>query len=377
MAVPRRLQTVEVNRKHDEAPPDWIMVPPSTLKQAKSTESMKRKRDGDALEESSVGEDTPRKFAKGEGVRQRLLIYHRTEHGVKVTPNATRPITPATSIQIGRFEDTQGHARFMRVPQEQHAAPASAEEKTPQQHSEAAPEVEAMDVDEKPRKRPGAASALPPRNPKTIAADKPPNEVLHIFGKLAKEVEAKDAGQVCKISDPKYKPTAPKQRFHERHPDAAAKMEAEEKAAEEKAAAKLTAQNVDAMMTDGYVTDVYVLEVREVLASEIHAITAELAGIGATFVTGEAEEDWWNERDDSDEFDTDDDDENAEDYYGNDYPEDELDSDDEHDRDPYQFHKDSDEEGSGFNGEEEEDRALNSDDDGADDELLNWRKQFA
>ena len=48
-------------------------------------------------------------------------------------------------------------------------------------------------------------------------------------------------------------------------------------------------------------------------------------------------QEWWNGEDESDqEFDTDEDDENAEDYYANDYPEDELDSDDEFGRDPYQ-----------------------------------------
>ena len=35
----------------------------------------------------------------------------------------------------------------------------------------------------------------------------------------------------------------------------------------------------------------------------------------------------------------------AEDFYGNDYPEDELDSDDEHDRNAYQYRKDASDDG--------------------------------
>jgi hypothetical protein len=64
-------------------------------------------------------------------------------------------------------------------------------------------------------------------------------------------------------------------------------------------------------------------------------------------VIKEDEEDWWNGDDESDkEFDTDDEDENAEDYYANDYPEDELDEDDEYDRNLYQkkFRNGSDDE---------------------------------
>lgn len=81
---------------------------------------------------------------------------------------------------------------------------------------------------------------------------------------------------------------------------------------------------------DDYVYDTYV---REPIAPDAPMPTGSIG----LLVLGEDDDDWWdapsNESDK--EFDTDDEDENAEDYYANDYPEDELSEDDEFDRNLY------------------------------------------
>ncbi|KAL8789016.1 MAG: hypothetical protein Q9195_007036 [Heterodermia aff. obscurata] len=64
--------------------------------------------------------------------------------------------------------------------------------------------------------------------------------------------------------------------------------------------------------------------------------------VGFLIIQEEDEEEWQEyaeEIESEREWDTDDEDENAEDYYGNDYPEDEIDSDDEYNRDAYKYRK--------------------------------------
>jgi hypothetical protein len=94
-----------------------------------------------------------------------------------------------------------------------------------------------------------------------------------------------------------------------------------------------------------YVYDTYVREiVKPDAEGNIPIPSAETTSIGYIVLTTEDEE-WWYESDSSDnEFDTDDEDENAEDYYANDYPEDELSEDDEFDRDPYRHYHDENDE---------------------------------
>jgi len=97
---------------------------------------------------------------------------------------------------------------------------------------------------------------------------------------------------------------------------------------------------------DEYVYDVYV---RDEAASK--AISADLTdaasqSIGFLVITEEDEALWETYLEDEDgKFDTDDEDENAEDYYGADYPEDEVASDDEYDKGAYGYrHGGSDDE---------------------------------
>jgi hypothetical protein len=138
-------------------------------------------------------------------------------------------------------------------------------------------------------------------------------------------------------------PKAPKLRFKDRHPEQAAALSGKDP----------NAMDVD---TDDYVYDTYV---REVIMPDADGKVPEPEGTVGFIVISEEDEEWWFGDDESDkEFDTDDEDENAEDYYGNDYPEDELSSDDEFERDPYSY----------FHGDDKEEYGLSDDEDADSDE---------
>jgi hypothetical protein len=142
---------------------------------------------------------------------------------------------------------------------------------------------------------------------------------------LSAQVEKQDNLLIPLPSPSKHKPKAPARRFAQRHPEKAAALAAHD-----------NPSHGDAMDIDGeeYVYDTYI---REVVLPDANGKLPESVGTVGVLEIKEDEEDWWNASDESDkEFDTDDDDENAEDYYANDYPEDELDEDDEYDRNLYQ-----------------------------------------
>jgi hypothetical protein len=206
-----------------------------------------------------------------------------------------------------------------------------------------------------PRKRPGAGSALHP-TAKPIADQKahdtePTENEVRALEALSEQVDKEDNLLIPLPLPSKHKPKAPAQRFAQRHPEKAAALAAKEVHGDG------DAMDID---SDDYVYDTYV---RETIMPDADGKLPEPTGTVGFLVIGEDEEDWWNGDDESDkEFDTDDDDENAEDYYANDYPEDELSEDDEFGRDLYQKdyrHGSDDEE---FGGEEE-DKAIGSDED--------------
>ena len=113
-----------------------------------------------------------------------------------------------------------------------------------------------------------------------------------------------------------------------------------------------TTSQSDPMDTDeiderGYIYDTYVLQ--DATDFDINAASASRVGI--LVITEEDQPIWQTYLDDAEsdeEQRSDEEDSNAEDYYGADYPEDELDSDDEKDIDAYQYrHGASDDEAYG------------------------------
>lgn len=172
-----------------------------------------------------------------------------------------------------------------------------------------------------PRKRPGAGSAVQ-MQPAPVPMETGPvsEDQVRQFEKFSMEVEQEE--QAKTIASPpklKYLPKSPVRRYKDRFPQQAA---------------KLAVQDADAMDVDDYVYDTYV---REEVLPDVDGKVPENTGTVGIIVLKEEDEEWWMGDDDSDrEYATDEEDENAEDYYANDYPEDELSSDDEFDRDPYQ-----------------------------------------
>lgn len=182
----------------------------------------------------------------------------------------------------------------------------------------------APDTPSRPRKRPGAGSALrhtsrPAAQRQAQVSEPSENDVRNLEA-LSKEVEKTDNLKIPVVSPSKYKPKAPAKRFAERHPEKAAALSSHDD----------EPMDGDAMDVDSeYVYDHYV---REPVLPDAPAPT----GTVGLLVIGEEDADWWDNEEVSDrEFDTDDEDENAEDYYANDYPEDEMSDDDEFDRNLY------------------------------------------
>ena len=207
------------------------------------------------------------------------------------------------------------------------------------------------------RKRPGAGSAL--RNSTTATKKvpveqkpQPTEEEVRQLEALSKQLDKEDNLRIPLPSISKHKPKAPAQRFADRNPEQAA-------------AVTLSDPNGDAMDidTDEYVIDTYI---REPIIPDAEGKLSEPTGTIGFLVINQEDEEWWNGTDDSDkEFDTDEDDENAEDYYANDYPEDELSEDDEFGRDVYQkrYRKGSDDEEYNLDDDNNNDDAIGSGED--------------
>lgn len=133
------------------------------------------------------------------------------------------------------------------------------------------------------------------------------------------------------------------------HPSATSKTEDEMK--------------VDGADEPGYIYETYVLDD----AMEFDIASAAPGSVGILMIEEEDRPLWetyidWEEPESDEHEPSDEEDENAENYYGADYPEDEVDSDDEHDINPYRFqHGDASDEddycsdGPTFSDDEDED----------------------
>ncbi|KAF2714736.1 hypothetical protein K504DRAFT_366358 [Pleomassaria siparia CBS 279.74] len=302
--------------------------PPQTL-------SVKRKRI-DAPVDSLVvehAEQTGKRFKSGN-----FPVYRRIH-----TPNARSistqtVVSPATQAPRRFLVDRTTGQRILvedRPTGQENIRKDAAQAQTPHtEETSSSKTIPAIIVDEvsRPRKRPGPGATIQLRAPSPAAAKarhakEPSEDLVRQFEKFSDQVAREDSGVPSSALSPSRrnpKPKAPKQRFKDRHPNGADDADAME---------------ID---TDEYVYDTYV---REMVFPDANGKMPEPQGTIGFIVIAEEDEEWWNGDDESDrEFDTDDEDENAEDYYGNDYPEDELSEDDEYGRDPYQYRKDDDEE---------------------------------
>ena len=311
-------------------------LPPNTI-------SIKRKRTDTPVDSLRI------EHGEKEIKRQRSsnFAYRRlTKPGDDVQQTSSAPPTPTLARRF-RLDPVSRIGAKRHFVEEQEV---TKKEDIPTGGQVQAPVPEALP--ERPRKRPGAGSALH-HSAKPSIHRKPPvtepseNDVRNLEA-LSKEVEKVDNLEIPIPSPSKHKPKAPAKRFAERHPDKAAALAAQDN----------STVDGDAMDIDSeYVYDHYV---REPVLPDAPAPT----GTVGLLVISEEDADWWDNEETSDrEFDTDDEDENAEDYYANDYPEDEMSDDDEFDRNLYQSkyrHGSDDEE---YNIEDDDDNALGSGED--------------
>jgi len=291
-------QTLSVKRKRTEAPVDALILE-HNVKRQKSIQTLPK-----------ASPYIFRRLTKPNDAPQQSLA--------PPTPTAERRFQlDATARARNRHVLVEARAETQEqtgITSEQHNLPAI--EPTPQEPPRA-------------RKRPGAGSALSakPTRDQTLPVPPPTAQDVRELEALSQQVEKED-NLLIPLASPspsKHKPKAPAQRFAQRHPEKAAALAAHD-----------APNNGDAMDidTDEYVYDTYV---REALMPDADGKLPEPTGTVGVIVINAEDEDWWNGEDESDkEFDTDDEDENAEDYYANDYPEDELDDDDEYDRNLYQ-----------------------------------------
>lgn len=307
-----------------------VSQPPQTL-------SVKRKRTNAPVQQLVVDAERTVKRQKSDSRFKWLLVPKPGDQAPEALPSPTQ--------QNRRYHVSlsAGQRVLIEAPDAVSGAQTVGEIHDMQYIPEVKEPISAVPVTPRPRKRPGAGAAVrmnPAYRAKAEAGGdaKPSDEQVKQFEKFSEEVENEELAQSRPTSSPaKYLPTGPARRksCSLQHP------------------APLVVRDPDAMDVDDYVIDTYV---REEVMVDADGNVPEHSGIVGYIVLKDEDEEWWNGEDESDrDFDTDEDDENAEDYYANDYPEDELSSDDEFGRGAYQAKY--------RHGSDDEEYDLNDDDD--------------
>jgi hypothetical protein len=313
-------------------------VPPQTI-------SIKRKRDDAPIEALMIESSKSQRLATE---RKHKYIFRRLAKP-NDAPQQPLPSPNPTGDRRFRLDARTGAKRHFI---EERQGSESQDVAMGGQAEASAPAEPTPDATSRPRKRPGAASALQhsakPAAQRTVPVVAPSDNHVRELEAFSREVERVDNLEIPLPSPSKHKPKAPARRFADRHPDKAAALASEDE----------VSNDADAMDVDSeYVIDHYV---REPLLPDAPVPTGDVG----LLVISEDDEDWWDNEDASDrEFDTDDEDSNAEEYYANDYPEDEMSDDDEFDRNLYKKkyrHGSDDEE---FNLGDDDDDAVGSGED--------------
>jgi hypothetical protein len=317
-------QTLSVKRKRNEAPVDSLIVE----RTEKRLKSVGFPLGGQASKQSSESAND---------AKDASVVYRRIQ-----TPSSRLPQpspTPATQLPRRYHVERTTGQRIIVEDRPDVKSTNGGQPHTPSAQPVAkqpVPEI-VIEDNQRARKRPGPGAALHPTAAarardvsRTRPTNEPSEEVLRQFEAFSDMVEKEESGTPIKSPSKTVKPKAPKLRYRDRQPEKAS---------------TLSAKHPEAMEVDNeeYVYDTYV---REIILPDADGKMPKPQGTVGFIVIGEEDEEWWNGDDESDrEFDTDDEDENAEDYYANDYPEDELSSDDEFGRDPYKYRgEDGDEE---------------------------------
>ncbi|KAF2270095.1 hypothetical protein CC78DRAFT_528590 [Lojkania enalia] len=191
-----------------------------------------------------------------------------------------------------------------------------------------------------PRKRPGARATLPTRRLSQPTAE-PPQEIVEAMERFANEVADEQASPHRQVSPSKFKPKAPKLRFKDRHPSQLAVILKKEKQQfftstdAQGTASNAPPHDSDAMDVDEYVYDTYILQ--PTLPGTDGTLPVPQGSIGYLNVDESNSAQFFADYEEEEVF-SDDEDSNAEDYYGNDYPDEDLSEDDEYDRNAYKYY---------------------------------------
>jgi len=325
--------------------------PPQTL-------SVKRKRHEPPVDQLRVGQqENSVKRQKSELFAWRLVSKPGNQNPSPGSPSVPSP-GPQLAPQFG-FSRTPGSRVLVQNGHQQKDTTTNGANTQQISQAEAPAVVPITDPDTpRPRKRPGASTAL--RSVKPVVVEnkaqgaEPSEEEVRQFEQFSADVEEDEWAKSRPPTTPlKFQPKVPALRYKDRHPDKAA---------------ALAERDPDAMDLDDYVIDTYV---REIVQPDADGKIPEPQGTIGIIVLNEEDEEFWNGEDDSDrEFASDDEDENAEEYYANDYPEDEMSSDDEFSRDLYKrnYRKGSDDEEYDLNASSNDDEAAARSDGDEDDE---------
>ncbi|KAF1344486.1 hypothetical protein BDV97DRAFT_402274 [Delphinella strobiligena] len=177
----------------------------------------------------------------------------------------------------------------------------------------------------------------PTGSPSHVTAKSPPDRMVDALQRFALEEAARD--QVREKPRVTSIPKRPVQRYRDRHPEDFAAHNAQRQA--QNAAPRNPDTDVDMDSDDDdYVYDTYVRTRDPVMLPTMDKDDSANDQIGYLVITEQDQPFWetyFEDEETDKEFDTDDEDENAEGYYGADYPEDEVASDDEFDRGAYGY----------------------------------------
>ncbi|KAF2477466.1 uncharacterized protein BDR25DRAFT_1064 [Lindgomyces ingoldianus] len=322
-------QKISVKRKRDDVPVETLIMETNETTRAKRA----MRKDGGIIWRL-VNDDQKRISPRASSLAPRLT---------RSQPATPRPHSP--SLQEARssgtvtpriFHLSRGNDRAILVEKKGISQPVSSVDKTSSPlaplSSPASPVLEGIaERTPKIRKLPGRSTVTLFRPDDQIVKrsqneiKQPSEDVVHMLEQFAEDIAKKEAAPVPARKQPmRFKPRAPALRYKDRHPE------------------KADAMNID---NDDYVYDTYYRE--EVMQDADGPALEPSASVGIIVIEEDDEELWdgyGEEEEESDRVYTDDEDENAEDYYANDYPEDELDSEDEFGTNPYRYHHGSDQE---------------------------------
>ena len=300
-------------------------------------------------------DETPLPSLRLEGPQQKQRKFHHLEyrletqlHAPEVTiQNAAPQTLPPTGPRCfelstpSRKRNAETAGLMPTFVERKRRGPSQLETTTRIEEQDVADEVST------PLKRPGTRT-LRQDQPRNITPSKPAQapslalaDALHQFAleEVAQE-EAEQKAAERKMEKPRViiQPKGSVRRLRDRQPQRTP-LNASTSGAS-------TTNSIDEMSDDDdYVYDIYVRHAEVPISGD----TADPAtqSMGILVITEEDEEIWesYIEGEEEEKFDTDDEDENAEDYYGADYPEDEVASDDEYNHGAYGYrHGGSDDE---------------------------------